>query len=259
MVAFQIRSVGGAVEYFANCIVMVLLLNRVEAVIATHVGNCFGIGHLQLIEYDVVGHPPEVHALPVIDLEGIAPLVNEKHEELMNANWDKLQALDLASDHLARGARSVMKLAAASARINQRAKANEDDVRAAFELYSEKVRFISLCEPALRPVNSWVGSRGAKERRQSAIADHFGGFGPVHIREVMAMFPEVKSKKTIERDLRAVGAEPDGRGYWLVPVARPGGSDVGAASAPQSLSSRPSERRRKGDLVPKQARRLLSI
>ncbi len=198
-------------------------------------------------------------ALPVIDLEGIAPLVNEKHEELMNANWDKLQALDLASDHLARGARSVMKLAAASARINQRAKANEDDVRAAFELYSEKVRFISLCEPALRPVNSWVGSRGAKERRQSAIADHFGGFGPVHIREVMAMFPEVKSKKTIERDLRAVGAEPDGRGYWLVPVARPGGSDVGAASAPQSLSSRPSERRRKGDLVPKQARRLLSI
>ncbi len=191
-------------------------------------------------------------ALPVIDLKGIAPLVNEKHEELMKANWDKLQALNLASDHLARGTRSVMKLVAANARLNQRAKANEEDVRAAFELYAEKVRFISLCEPALRPVDSWVGSRSAKERRRREIVTHFGGNGPVHVREIMVMFPDMKDRRTSYRDLRAVGAEPVGQGYWLVPSTQPRSQDyrtVGEGRSPLNPPARSSRRGRRKVLV----------
>jgi DNA replicative helicase MCM subunit Mcm2 (Cdc46/Mcm family) len=153
---------------------------------------------------------------PEIDVRPAVQLTNEKLTELLTANSEHLKGLDLAADFIVRGAKSLMKLIAASARLHARDTATDDDVRLAFELYECKMKFISKLEPSLEPVKDWKHSIEAKIARQQRMLEHFMG-QEVLISAIERMFSGV-TRKTLTRDLSAIGARHLGQGVWSIPT-----------------------------------------
>jgi DNA replicative helicase MCM subunit Mcm2 (Cdc46/Mcm family) len=155
---------------------------------------------------------------PTVTVDDVSGLVNEKLTELLQRNAEKLAALHLASDFLTRGVKSILKLVAASARLNGRCAATKDDVSVALELFEEKMRFVTMIEPSFEHVSDWKHSPDAQEKRQQRIIEHFGG-RTANISAIKALFPEL-NQKTVVRDLHAIMAEHLGDGAWRIPVGR---------------------------------------
>ncbi|MCK6472704.1 MAG: hypothetical protein L6R28_13250 [Planctomycetes bacterium] len=153
---------------------------------------------------------------PTVDVEPVVGEVQARLQELLDLNRAKLNALDMASDFLLRGAKSILKLVAASARLHGRCDAESVDVDVAFELFGEKLVFLSLIEPAFRPVAEW---HSEPQVRQMRMQEHFSG-QTVDIEAICKMFPGV-SKRTIQRDLVAIGGKSHGDGQWTVPGPEP--------------------------------------
>lgn len=154
-----------------------------------------------------------------VDLKGVTELANRKMNELWELNRTKLTALNLTSDFVARGGRSLLKIVAASSRLHGRHEANEVDVAIAADIFEAKMEFLSRIEPGFRHVKGWKASPTAKTQRRRRIISLFGG-QTAHINKIAAALPEVH-KKTIKRDLRELGARYQGDGMWAVPATVP--------------------------------------
>ena len=151
-----------------------------------------------------------------VDVSGVADKVREKIEQLLTMNREKLESLTLASDFLLRGAKSVLKLVAASARLHARCVARTEDVGIAFDIFEGKMQFLQLLEPTFRAVENWKGDPDVQKERQRRIMQQFGGRA-VKCCDVAKAFVGISSK-TLQRDLKQLGATVSGRGVWEVPA-----------------------------------------
>ena len=137
-----------------------------------------------------------------VDLTAVVPNIQHKIDELVEQNKETLETLHLTSDFLIRSAKAIQTLVTALARLHGRHAANTADVSMAFDLLEEKMRFLSMIEPAFDYVEDWEHSPSAVEQRQRRIIEHFAG-RTVALATVGGMFDNV-SPKTITRDLKAV-------------------------------------------------------
>jgi hypothetical protein len=153
-----------------------------------------------------------------VRLEAVTEIVNERLNKLIEKNAEKIEALSLATDFMLRSAKSLLKLIAASAVIHGRCDAMEVDVDMAFEIFGEKMRFLSMIEPCWKSVEDWKHETG-QEDRQRRIMEHFGD-RKISIAELETFFSGVSSR-TLRRDLRKLNARHMGDGLWEVPKTVP--------------------------------------
>lgn len=156
-------------------------------------------------------------AHPVIEVGGVNAEVHGRLNRLIEANAAKLKALTLFADFAIRGAKSVLKLVAASARLNDRDVAVPEDVAIAFDLFEEKMAFLSQLEPGFRTVRNLKDD--LRTHRLERLREHFAG-QQVHISVPCGMFPDI-ARRTIQRDLRELGAVPTTKGYWQLEPEEP--------------------------------------
>jgi hypothetical protein len=152
---------------------------------------------------------------PTVKVDTVTGLVQRKLDELLDENKEQLESLQLAGDFLTRGAKSILKLVAASTRLHHRCEAEEEDVSIAMDIFEEKMRFLTMLEPAFAHVSDWRCTAAAKKQREQRILEHFAG-KTVEIAAIAQMFTDVM-RRTVIRDLHRLGATPQGDGSWRIP------------------------------------------
>jgi len=87
----------------------------------------------------------------------------------------------------------------------------------AFEIFGEKMRFLTMVEPAFSDVSDWGCTPASAERRVKEIRERFAG-QTVDISVINGMFPAL-GRRTIIRDMHRIGATPHDKGSWQIPPA----------------------------------------